>query len=159
MRGLLPLALVLLVTPVVAQPTPAGTTGSPGSGETHFFAEVLGASPLLSFNLEHEVLPHAVVRGGLGFSPAWAVDGFAVSGVAGVGFVPLDGAFRPEVGVSVTGLSDDDLGVLPAGFLGLRIRTSDRSLLRLGASLLYLPGEPLVGPVLPWPSLGFGGRL
>ncbi|MDX1420274.1 MAG: hypothetical protein R3181_09935 [Rubricoccaceae bacterium] len=152
------LLLALLAAPLAAQPPPTGVGTPEGHslGETHFFAELFGAGAVFSFNVDREVLPRTVVRGGIGYAP-WVSGGFPLSGVGGVSVVPFGGTFRPEVGASAAAMVGDRVEVLPGAFLGLRIQTSDRSLLRLGTTLFLFPDG--FGTVVPWPSFGFGGRL
>ncbi len=154
------LAALCTLGSAVAQPAeqPVDTTrATPSVGEVYVYADLFGSGVVLSLNLEHRPWRNVVVRGGAGILPSAVV--------VGVSFVPGEGTYRPEVGLSATGFLESsfpfDEGLWPGLFLGMRFHTDDGSLMRLGATLFVRPdleGFGLWG-TLPWPSAVFGGRL
>jgi hypothetical protein len=153
------LLALLFAADAVAQPAPGDSSGAPAPprvGGTHLYVEAFGAAPQISVNLDQRLGAGFVARGGLGVSADG--DGFVPLGGVGLSLLPVGGAFRPELGVSVTSDLPNGEDPLTAAYLGFRVYTRNRALLRVGVTGFLLPsGRPR--PILPMPGVGFGWRL
>lgn len=162
MRALALLMTCLLPSAALAQPPPEGVLGTPliqHDARPHLYGELLGATFFgVSLNLEQAVGETLALRGGIGVLPELFGEGVNLTVIGGLLYVPGEGAYRPELGLTATVVALLDRSLLGGPYLGVRYHAANGSVIRFGAHVFVFRDGATWG-LAPWPAVSFGGRL
>lgn len=162
MHRLILLLVLALPGSAASQPSPEGTPRLPSAQQDarpHLYGELFGASFFgVSLNLEQPLGQALAVRGGIGALPELFGTGVHLTVIGGLLYLPGDGAYRPELGVTASVASQLDRALLTGPYLGVRYHAANGSVVRFGANV-FIWREREGWSVAPWPAISFGGRL